>query len=50
MSMGNDLNRTLAQFTYLKCMIMCSMKKKKWKNREEDKKKKTGREKVLPFF
>ena len=49
MSMGNDLNRTLAQFTYLKCMIMCSMKKK-LKKREEDNKKKTRREKVLLFF
>ena len=28
MSNGNDLKRARAQFTYLKCMILCSMKKK----------------------
>ena len=28
MSNGNDLKRTRTQFTYPKCMIMCSMKKK----------------------
>ena len=46
MSIGNDLKRTLAQFTYLKCIIVFNEEMKK---RTENKKKKT-REKALPFF
>ena len=40
MSNGNGLKRTCAQFTYLKCMIMCSMKKrKKMRTRRQEEKK-----------
>ena len=50
MSNGNDLKRTHAQFTYPKCMIMCSMKRRNEKDGGKKKKKKMRREKVLPFF
>ena len=39
MSNGNDLKRIRIQFTYLKCMIMCSMKKKR-RGKEDEKRKK----------
>ena len=47
MSNGNDLKRTCAQFTYLKCMIMCLMKKKlkrgrKKQEKEDEKRKSTS--------
>ena len=43
MSNGNDLKRTRGQFTYLKCMIMCSMKKREKKKQEkEDEKRKSA--------
>ena len=45
MSNGNDLKRTHAQFTYLKCMIYVfneeEMKKRKKKQEKEDKKRKS---------
>ena len=37
MSNGNDLKRTCVQFTYPKCMIMCSNEEEEMK-KEEDKK------------
>ena len=46
MSNGNDLKRTHAQFTYLKCMIMCfneeEMKKRKKQEKEDEKRKSTS--------
>ena len=44
MSNGNDLKRACAQFTYLKCMIMCSTKKMKRgkKQEKEDEKRKSA--------
>ena len=45
---GNDLKRTRAQFTYPKCMIMCSMKRRnekeggKKQEKEDEKRKSTS--------
>ena len=43
MSIGNDLNRTLAQFIYVKCMIVFKeeeeMKKRKTRRRRQEDKK-----------
>ena len=49
MSNGNDLKRICVQFTYPKCMIMCSMKKKKLEERGKQEKK-MRREKSASFF
>ena len=49
MSNGDVLKRTHGQFSYLKCMIMCSMKKK-WKREKKTTKRRQEEKKCFHFF
>ena len=50
MSNGNDLKRTHVKFTYLKNMIMGSMKKKLKTGREKNRKKKMRKSASIFFI